>query len=85
MNAMPVNNYPTGILKSEVCVRPMKIKVEVRKKRANWYWRIVNSNGKIALHSEQYSKKGNAQRAAEKFFTTYLFQDRASFFVQDVV
>ena len=41
--------------------------IQILKKRALWYWRLVASNGRVLAHSEQYSSKSKARRMAMKF------------------
>jgi len=39
--------------------------IEILKKKAKWYWRLVARNGKILAHSEQYCSKASARKTAE--------------------
>lgn len=48
-------------------------RIQVRQDHANgaWYWRIVSRNGQVILTSETYAKRGNAERAAERFWLNH--------------
>lgn len=39
-------------------------RIEVRKGKIRWYWRIVANNGQILSTSQKYFSKYNAERAA---------------------
>lgn len=40
------------------------MKYQVLRCKRGWYWRIVYSNGQVAAHSEPYTRKRDAKKAA---------------------
>lgn len=55
-----------------------KLKMQVLKKKAGWYWRLVASNGKILSHSETYSKKQNAFKTANQVVKSKIILDKST-------
>jgi len=45
------------------------MKIEIIKRKGQWYFRIKAANGKILAHSEKYGRKRDAEHAAELIAT----------------
>ena len=43
------------------------MKIQILKKKKEWYWRIVGRNGKIIAHSETYSSLSKAAKTVDSF------------------
>lgn len=52
-----------------------RIQIRHTGKDKPWYWRIVSRNGRIVLTSETYFNRGNAVRAAKKFYDEAPYTD----------
>ena len=51
-----------------------RARIELTKKRAKWYYRFMNPNGRISWHSEQYGRKQDAKIAARTYYAKYCNQ-----------
>ncbi len=42
------------------------MKYQIKKCKGGWFWRIVARNGRIWAHSETYTRKSDAVKAARR-------------------